>query len=309
MRTFQRLLGAGGLFVFALTAFGSLDASGGGRADSAPWEFTHCEARSKKFSFNERLISSNEDLRQLDKALGSAYRAKEAFLDSAQIEALHRDHFEWQITTCRDVTGRHASAEIVRKCLVEAMRLRRTFVTALPVDRADVPYRLSTFERLLLSHYAGNAPGILNTMISAPDDATRAGVRRVFAAIMPGEASQSAPAMAPHTVSDFIENAFGDGAEVEAGRYFVDYGAKIHDGSQQGMFVVDLSTGDVTMASISAQTPAQLYIWELACTPEALREFSRIRFRRAAHRSAEQFALPGQPTEPVREHIHTKSCS
>jgi hypothetical protein len=247
-------------------------------------------------------------LRQLDRALGTAYRAKETLLSPAQTEALRHDNIEWQIRTCREITGRHASADIVRKCLLDALRLRQQFVEALPVDRPDVPYRLSHFERGLLQNYAGNPPGVLNRMISVGDDAVRAGLRRVFTAIMPGEARQDIPISAPHTASDFIANAFGDEAVLdEGGRYFIDFGAKIHEGSQQGIFVIDLETGDMTMASISAQPQPQLFIWELACTPQSLRDFARNRFRREVDESATLFAF-GRPREDVREYINANPC-
>lgn len=271
------------------------------------WALTHCGALATTLTFNERLICSDRDLRRLDRALGTAYRAKETILDPEQTEALRNDHSNWQLRTCRDITGRHASTEIVQKCLSQALRLRKQFVEALPVDRADVPYRLSRFERLLLQNYAGSGPGVLNSMISGADDAVIAGLRRVFMAIMPGEAKQDIPVSAPQTASDFIENAFGDSATLEGDRYFIDWGAKIHDGSQQGMFVIDLETGDMTMASISAQPQPQLFIWELACTPQSLKDFARIRFRQQADQSANAFAF-GKPREAVQEYINANPC-
>jgi hypothetical protein len=274
------------------------------------WEFTHCGAPPKTLTFNERLICSDRDLRQLDRALFTAYRAKETLLSPAQTDALRHDDIEWQVRTCRDITGRHASTDIVRKCLSDALRLRQQFVEALPVDRADVPYRLSHFERLLLQNYAGSPPGVVNMMISGGDDAVRAGLRRVFTAIMPGEAKQDIAVSAPHTASDFIENAFGDGATLEGDRYFVDFGAKIHEGSRQGMFVVDLETGDMTIASIDAYPSPVLYVWELACTPQSLKDFARGRFRREADQSAKDFAsLVRDQPERIREYINSSSCT
>jgi hypothetical protein len=271
------------------------------------WEFTHCGALPRTLTSNERLICSDRDLRQLDQALGTAYRAKETILNPAQTEALRHDEIEWKVRTCREIAGRHAPTEIVRKCLSQALRLRRQFVEALPVDRADVPYRLSRFERLLLQNYSGSGPGVLNMMISGADDAVRAGLRRVFMAIMPGEAKQDIPMSVPQTASDFIENAFGDSATLEDDRYFIDRGAKIHDGSQQGMFVIDLETGDMTMASISAHPKPQLFIWELACTPQSLKDFARIRFRQEADHSANDFAF-GKSREAVQEYINANPC-
>jgi len=304
---FQNLLRVGGLFVLALAVVGLVAVSARTAKHPSAWEFARCGEPPKTLTFNERLICSSGGLRQLDRALGTAYRAKEAVLDAAQTEALRHDHVEWQVQTCRDITGRHPSSAIVRKCLFKALRLRQQFVAALPLDRADVPYRLSHFERVLLQNYVAG-PGVLNIMSYTPDDAVRAGLRRVFAAIISREAGQDFPALAPHTVSDFINNAFGDGAQLEASRYFVDFGGKIHDGSQQGMFVVDLETGDMTMASVSANPPARLYIYELACTPQSLKDFARSRFRRQADRSAEDFAFGHQPKEPVQEYISSEPC-
>jgi hypothetical protein len=270
----------------------------------------YCGAPPKTQTFNERLICSDHDLRRLDKALGAAYLSKEALLDPAQIEALRHDDIEWQLWTCREITGRHAATPIVQKCLSEALPLRKTFVEALPTERTDVSYRMSRFERLLLQNYAGRGqPSVLSMMISSKDDAVRAGLRRVFAAIMPGEAKQGIPVSAPRTASDFVGNAFGDAATLEGDRYFVDDGAKIHDGARQGLFVVDLETGDVTMASIDAYPSPALYIWELACTPNSLKDFSRALYRREADEEAKQFAsLVGDQPEPVREYINSAPC-
>jgi uncharacterized protein len=270
------------------------------------WETTDCDASPKSLTFNEALICSNHDLRRRDRALAATYRAKELILNSKQKEALRRDHNEWQVLTCRDVTGRHASTEIVRRCLFEALFRRARFVEALPVDRADTAYRLSRFERTILKNYVAG-PGVLNMMVSGDDDAVRAGLRRVFTAIMPGDVNQDIPVSAPHTATAFIENAFGDSATLEADRYFIDDGAKIHDGSQQGLFVVDMRTGDMTMASISAQPQPQLFIWELECTPQSLKDFARIRFRQQAERSANDFAH-GRPREAVQEYINANPC-
>ena len=52
------------------------------------WEFTNYGTLPKTLTFNERLICSDRDLRRLDRALGTAYRAKETILDLAQMEAL-----------------------------------------------------------------------------------------------------------------------------------------------------------------------------------------------------------------------------
>jgi len=73
------------------------------------------------------------------------------------------------------------------------------------------------------------------------------------------------------------------------------------------MFVIDLETGDMTMASISAQPQPQLYIWELACTPPSLKDFARGRFRLQADQSANDFAF-GRPREAVQEYINSKPC-
>jgi len=302
------LLQVEGLFVLALAVVGLLSASERAEAHDPSWEFVRCRAPAKTLTFNERVICANADLRKLDHALGTAYRAKEAFLNPAQTEALRRDHNEWGVDACQDIKGPQRPYDLARNCLLEALPLRRQFVEALPVDRADVSYRLSRFERVILKNYVGG-PGVLNMMISGHDDAVRAGLRRVLTAIMPGEANQNIPVSAPHTASDFIQNAFGDGATLEADRYFVDFGGRIHEGSRQGMFVVDLETGDMTMASINAFPSPALYIWELACTPQSLKDFARDRFRRQADRSAKDFAsLFGDQPEPVQKYVSSKPC-
>ncbi len=73
------------------------------------------------------------------------------------------------------------------------------------------------------------------------------------------------------------------------------------------MFVIDLETGDMTMASISAQPQPQLFIWELACTPQSLKDFARIRFRQEADQSAKDFAF-GKPRDVVQEYINANPC-
>jgi hypothetical protein len=62
----------------------------------------------------------------------------------------------------------------------------------------------------------------------------------------------------------------------------------------KSMFVIDLETDDMTMASISAQPHPQLFIWELACTPQSLKIFSRIRFRQEAYQSANRREAEGR---------------
>ena len=280
-------------------------------ARQLPWELkpVRCGVPAKALTLNEQLICSHQNLWKLDIALAAAYRQKVRQLNAAQIDALRIDHNLWFLETCvGDRSGAHPlSAATARACLLDELPRRREFVAALPVDQPDVPYRLSRFERVLLKRYAGNGIGILNGMQTSASDAVRVGLRRVFAAVLP-------TALEPHysgkgsPTSQFIGAAFGDSAfELENDRYFVDFGAKPHDGSLEGMFVVDMESGEIALAIIEAIDPA-LLMWEKSCISPELRSFSRARFREVTQRAASDLHLDGISKSELTEYVGTTPC-
>jgi hypothetical protein len=269
-----------------------------------------CGVPAKALTLNEQLICFHEDLQKLDVALAAGYRQKVRQLNDAQIDALRIDHRLWFLETCvGDRSGAHPpSAATAHTCLLNELPKRREFVASLPVDQPDVPYRLSRFERVLLKRYAGNGIGILNGMqAGVSDDAVRSGLRRVFSAVLPTSTDSHFDGKSSPT-SQFIGAAFGDSAfKLENDRYFVDFGAKPHDGSLEGMFVVDMESGEIALAIIEAQTPA-LSMWEKSCISPELRSFSRARFRAVAQRAAIDFHLDGVSKSELAEYVGTTPC-
>lgn len=285
----------------------------GGKSETRqpPWELTpvRCGATAKALTLNEQLICADQDLWKLDVALAAAYGQKVKRLNAAQIDALRIDHNLWFADTCvGDKSGAHPlSAATARACLRNELARRQEFVAALPVDKPDMPYLLSRFERALLKRYAGSGIGILNGMDTHAGDAVRVGLRRVFAAVLPATSDPHFDVKSSPT-SQFITATFDDSPfEPENDRYFVDFGAKPHDGALEGMFVVDMESGEVALAIVEAQTPA-LSIWEKSCISPGLQSFSRIRFREVAQRAAIDFHLEGISSNELSEYVGTTPC-
>jgi hypothetical protein len=243
--------------------------------------------------------------------LSAAYQKKAHQLTDAQVDALRIDHNHWFGRTCVGDRrgGHHLTSDVAVECLRRELPKRREFVLALPVDLPEAPYRLSGFERTLLQRYAGLGLGLVNGMdrhSRRPEDAVRSGLRRVFAAVLPARLNFSDMKGSPP--SQFIQAMFGDSPfELEADHYFVDYGAMPHNGSLQGAFVVDLETGELTLALIDAQGPT-LDVWEKACTSSPLRDFSRARFQKIAAEAAVTFQVGSVPVAKVSEHIRSTTC-
>lgn len=280
------------------------------RAADLPWELrpVRCDRASKAMTPNENLICSDPDIHTLDEALSAAYREKAQQLDAGQLDALRIDHNLWAMRTCvGDRSGAHPlSRDSAQTCLLQDILKRRDFVRELPVDRPEVPYRLSRFERTLLENYAKIDVGIVNGMENHPQDAVRRALRRIFAAILP--ATLSLPDAHGSPADQFIQTMLLDSAvKQRAAGYFVDQGAKPHDGLLGGMFAVDMETGDVALAMIDSSDHV-IQIWEKACLSASFRDGSQTLFLQVAEEIADRSASNPNAKVPVRVNGTVTSC-
>ena len=288
-----------------------------GRSEAAdlPWELSlgSCGELAGATTLQKQVMCADEELRNASAALVTAYKEKAGELNPLQLDALRIDHNLWIGETCvGDRSGAlPLSAATALACLRDELPKRRQFVLALPVDKPEKSYLLSHFERALLARYAGLGIGLINNMgvnSRRPEDAVRAGLRRAFAAVLPNKLTW--PYLSGSPVSQFVQVAFGDDAlRLEAGRFFIDFGAMPHSGSQQGAFIVDMETGELSLAMIDASSSSpMLAIWEKACVSSSLRDFSRARFRIFAAKAMELFLDHNRPKVDMSEDIGSTPC-
>lgn len=243
---------------------------------AVPWELGPVRCNRQDLLLNERLLCSVPELGQAYAALTATYREKATQLDAAQIESLRIEHNFWFLQTCMgDVAGRYPlSADVARACLLKELPRRRQFVRDLPTDRPAVPYMLTRFERAMMQRFFGSGLGLRND----PKDALQGGLMRVFGAILPDKLEKTFDPTA-RPVSYFMQ--IGDVVlKLEGDRYVVAWGAQPRNGGFQGAFVVDMETGETSLAFIDATKPS-FSAWEKACISSPFRDMSRELIRKA----------------------------
>jgi hypothetical protein len=231
--------------------------------------------------------------------------------------ALFIDENLWFAKTCVGTPSQPPPPDTARACLLEEIPKLRQFIVTLPVDRPEVPYRLSGFERALLQRYTKYPVGIVNGIsFDAPMDAVRAGLVRVFRAILPAKFNPHYENEKATAVTEYMSAVGADSASLEADRYIVVDGYMPHNGSLGGMFIVDMATGDAVLAIISTlqaygMAPT-LDLWEKSCIPQSLKDFALNRVRERANKSADKWHAvmnKGEPRVDLRETVNPMPCS
>jgi uncharacterized protein YecT (DUF1311 family) len=243
------------------------------------WEFQPQRCSPSPQNLRRQLLCSDPDLRAADIALSNAYQKKIAQLELAQVDALRIDSKVWWQSTCVGAGAMPLLTEVARICLKRKLTERRQFVVAFPTDRPKAAYLFSHTELGLLRTYLGQSGG-LTSGIANDRDALAVGMRRVFAALL----SKPEPPfenMGGYTADDFMNAALVDTASLEDGRYFVDYASDPHNDLLPRMFVVDLETGETTLAFIDDEVPS-LEIWQKECISDALSDESFVLFQKSA---------------------------
>jgi len=272
---------AGTILAFVLAVLLSQQALAQNKPAALPWELESVRCGHGDLILNERLMCSDRDVREASITLWTAYKEKAKELDAAQIDALRADHGVWFLSTCMgDRAGRYPlTADVARACLLRELPKREQFVRNLPTDRPTVPYILTRFERAMLQRFFGSTMALLN----APNNALQGGLMRVFGAILPDKLEQS---FDPTGSPTFYFMRIGYVVpELESGRYFDAWGAQPRNGGFQGVFVVDMETGETTLAFIDASTPS-FSAWEKACISSSFRDKSRALILKATARGS-----------------------
>ncbi len=274
------------------------------------WEFQPQQCSARPQDLRRQLVCSDPDLRAADIALSKAYQEKSAQLDPAEVAALRSDSKAWWTYSCvgngRD--GRPPSREVVRMCLKQALTERRQFVFALPTDRPKSAYLFSQTElgllRTKMRTYSVVGGGLINR---TGYDALTIGLRRVFAAVLP---HKPAPRYAiSDSLTRFTADAFwhatsDDAAALEDGRYMVDYGSDWGQVGVEGMFVVDLETGETILAFVDEEEPV-LLIWQKACVSQSLQHESYALFQKYIR----QMLKVGWPRGPANGEVDSRIYS
>jgi hypothetical protein len=262
-----------------------------------------------------QLLCSDPDLRAADVALSKAYQEKIAQLEPAEVDALRADSRVWWLLLCLDNGPLNdPQSEVARACLKQELAERRQVVLALPTDRAKAAYLFSQTELDLLRAYGDGRPGVIYSIL-VHHTPLAVGLRRVFAAVLPRKlevpienASADLLALSRFTIDTFLHAAFDDTSHLEYGHYFVDYGRKSNYSSDQGMFVVDLETGETALAFIDSDK-SSLVIWEKACASSSFRDESAALFRKYATQSlASVHELDAFIRDEVAGEIHSTPC-
>ena len=284
-------------------------------ASARAWEFEPQPCDGPQQIPKVKLLCSDPDLRAADIALSKAYKEKIAQLEPAEVDALRADSRVWWLLLClADLHLDDPHAEAARACLKREFDERRQIVLALPTDRPKGAYLFSHTELDLLRGYGSERRDVIYSILDH-NTALAVGLRRVFAAVLPRKlevpienASADLLALSRFSIDAFLHAAFEDTSHLEYDRYFVDYGRKSNYSSDQGMFVVDLKTGETALAFIDSDK-SSLVIWEKACASTSFRDESAALFRKYATQSlASVHELDAFIRDEVAGEIHSTPC-
>ena len=268
------------VFLVVAVAFASQPATAQRARLAHAWEFQPQQCSPSPQNLRRQLMCSDPELRVADLALSNAYREKIAQLGPAQIDALRSDSRHWWSFMCVGEDPRNAplAPEAARACLERELAERRQLVLALPAHRQNPTYLFTRTELGLLRTYPRRTRGLISG-IDTIHNALRIGLRRVFAAVLAKPEPRYENAA---TVDEFLNVIVVDTAMIEDGHYLVDFGDNSsHTMWGEGLFVVDLETGETALAFIDDEMP-QLEIWRKECSSPPFERESDTLFQKYA---------------------------